>query len=122
MILVSTKYPHVEYIFLGHLLFEVFFLYRYCMTPKQVTHFIRNCSWKFKCTKTWDSLLPAKPYTFKSIRFCPDCKENVRLVESERSLFLAIEHNQCVAIPLEITNVYKQSKKHLIGSIKVDKQ
>ena len=44
----------------------------------------------------------------------------MRLVNSERSLFLAIEHNQCVAIPLEITNVYKQSKKHLIGSIKVD--
>jgi hypothetical protein len=89
------------------------------MTSKNVTHFIRNCSWKFKCAKTWDSLLPAKPYTFESTRYCTDCKENVKLVNSERSLFLAIEFNQCVAIPLEITNVYKQSKKRLIGSIKM---
>ena len=90
------------------------------MASKEDRHLIRNCTWKFKCTKTWDSLLPAKPYTFESTRFCPDCKENVRLVENERSLFLAIEFNQCVAIPLEITNVYKQSKKHLIGSIKMN--
>lgn len=105
--------------FYPHLHFEVFFLYRYLMTSKKVTHFIRNCSWKFKCDKTWDSLLPTKPYTFESTRYCPDCKENVRLVNSESSLFLAIEHNQCVSIPLEITNVYKQSQKHLMGSIKM---
>ena len=89
------------------------------MTSKKVTHFIRNCSWKFKCTTTWDSLLPANNYVFERRRYCPDCKENVHLVTSESCLFLAIEHNQCVAIPLEITNAYKQSKKHLIGSIKM---
>ena len=89
------------------------------MTPKQVTHFIRNCSWKFKCTRTWDSLLPAKSYAFESTRFCPDCKENVRLVENERSLFLAIEHNQCVAIPFDITNSKKQLDMPLVGSLKL---
>ena len=88
------------------------------MTSKKVTHLIRNCSWKFKCTKTWDSLLPAKPYTFESTRYCPDCKENVRLVTSESSLFLAIEHNQCVAIPFEITNTQKMLDIPLLGSLK----
>jgi len=92
------------------------------MTSKKVTHFIRNCSWKFKCTRTWDSLSQAKPYVFEKIRYCSDCKENVRLVESERSLFLAIEHNQCVAIPFDITNVHKQLNMPLIGSIKVNEK
>ena len=89
------------------------------MTSKYRTHLIRNCSWKFKCTKTWDSLLPTKPYTYESTRFCPDCKENVRLVESESSLFLAIEHNQCVAIPFDITNTKKQLDMPLVGSLKM---
>ena len=88
------------------------------MSPNEDRNLIRNCSWKFKCTKTWDSLLIAKPYVFERIRYCPDCKENVRLVESESSLLLAIEFNQCVAIPFEITNSHKQLNMPLVGSIK----
>lgn len=84
-------------------------------------HLIRNCTWKFKCTRTWDSLELAKPYTFESTRYCPDCKENVRLVNSESSLFLAIEHNYCVAIPFEITNFKKMLDQPLLGSIKFKK-
>jgi hypothetical protein len=90
------------------------------MSPIKDDHLIRNCSWKFKCNKTWDSLLEAKPYSFKRTRYCPDCKENVRLVESEKSLFLAIEHNQCVAIPFEITRFSKQLNKPLLGAIKLN--
>ena len=89
------------------------------MASKNITHLIRNCSWKFKCTKTWDSLLLAKPYVYGKIRYCPDCKENVRLVDNESSLFLAIEHNHCVAIPFEITNTHKQLNMPLLGSIKL---
>lgn len=88
------------------------------MIAKKNKHLIRNCSWKFKCTKTWDSLELAKPYAYERVRYCPDCKENVRLVESESSLFLAIEFNQCVAIPFDITNVHKQLNTPLMGSIK----
>ena len=93
------------------------------MTPNEDRNLIRNCSWKFKCTKTWDSLLVAKPYAFERIRYCPDCKENVHLVTSESSLLLAIEHNHCVAIAFEITHFKKQLDqmgKPLVGSIKMD--
>jgi len=85
---------------------------------KKDRHLIRNCSWKFECTRTWSSLLPTKSYTYESTRYCPDCKENVRLVNDESSLFLAIEHNQCVAIPFEITNTKKMLNRPLLGSLK----
>jgi hypothetical protein len=91
------------------------------MTSENVTHLIRNCSWKFKCTRTWDSLARDKRYVFDKIRYCEDCKENVRLVDNESSLFLAIEFNQCVAIPFEITNVKKTLNQPLLGSIKIKK-
>ncbi len=89
------------------------------MTPAKVTHLIRNCSWKFKCSRTWDSLSQAKPYVFGKIRYCSDCNENVRLVESQSELFMAIELNQCVAIPFEITNINKMLEKPLVGSVKM---
>ena len=89
------------------------------MTPTKVTHLIRNCSWKFQCKRSWDSLSQAKPYVFEKIRYCSDCKENVRLVGSESELFMAIEFNQCVAIPFDITNVHKQLNMPLVGSIKM---
>jgi hypothetical protein len=57
---------------------------------------------------------------FERRRYCPDCKENVHLVTSESSLFLAIEHNYCVAIPFEITNFKKMLNQPLLGSIKMD--
>ena len=93
------------------------------MTSSEDRNLIRNCSWKFKCTKTWDSLLIAKPYAFERRRYCPDCKENVHLVTSESSLLLAIEHNYCVAIAFEITHLKQQLDqmgKPLVGSIKMD--
>ena len=93
------------------------------MTPNEDRNLIRNCSWKFKCTKTWDSLLPAKHFVYEKRRYCPDCKENVHLVTSESSLLLAIEHNYCVAIAFEITHLKKQLDqmgKPLVGSIKMD--
>ena len=85
------------------------------MTPTKVTHLVRNCSWKFKCKRTWDSLTLVKPYVFEKIRYCSDCKENVRLIGSESELFMAIEFNQCVAIPFDITNVHKQLNMPLVG-------
>jgi len=93
------------------------------MDNKESRHLIRNCSWKFKCTKTWDSLLPAKPYAFERRRYCPDCKENVKLITDERSLLLAIEHNYCVAIAFEITHLKQQLEqmdKPLVGSIRLN--
>jgi hypothetical protein len=82
------------------------------------THLLRNCSWKFKCERLWDSLLETKSYRSDKVRFCPDCSENVYFVSSESEVFLAIEQNKCIAIPFEITDVHKQMNKTLIGSIK----
>jgi hypothetical protein len=39
-------------------------------------------------------------------------------VESENSLLLAIEFNQCVAIPFDTANAYEQLNISLVGSIK----
>ena len=91
------------------------------MESTKITHLIRNCAWKFKCNKTWDSLLHAEHYVFEKVRYCPDCKENVHLVRSEKSLLLAIDHNNCVAIPFEITMSYQQMNKPLLGSIQINK-
>ena len=87
------------------------------MTPKKENHLIRNCSWKFKCKKTWDSLLETKEYSYQKIRYCPDCKEDVHLVASEKELFIKIEHDRCVAIPFEITRFSKQLNRPLLGSV-----
>lgn len=89
------------------------------MTPSKVTHLIRNCSWKFQCKRTWDSLSRDKRYVFDKVRYCSDCKENVHLIESESQLFMAIEFDHCVAIPFEITHVHKQMNMTLVGSMKM---
>lgn len=73
------------------------------------------------CTQSWDSLLEAKYYVYDKVRFCPDCNEKVYIVGSEAELFLAIEHDKCVAIPFDITNAKKQLRKPLLGSIKLNK-
>lgn len=82
---------------------------------------IRNCSWKFRCSQSWDSLLEAQYYAYDRVRFCPDCKEKVYIINDESELFLAIEHDRCVAIPFDITNTAKQLDKVMLGSIKLDK-
>jgi len=91
------------------------------MTPKNEKHLIHNCSWKFKCKKTWDSLLETKEYSYQKIRYCPDCKEDVHLVASEKELFIKIEHDRCVAIPFEITRFSKQLDRPLLGAVRIKK-
>jgi len=86
----------------------------------RITHLIRNCSWKKKCSRSWDSLTPAQHYQFDLIRHCPDCNENVHLVADEADLLQAIESNYCVAIPFDITNLKKQLDRPLLGSVKID--
>lgn len=86
----------------------------------KITHLIRNCSWKKKCSRTWNSLVEAKYMNYELIRFCPDCKEKVHLVADEQDLLQAIESNYCVAIPFDITNLKKQIDGPLLGSIRID--
>jgi hypothetical protein len=59
------------------------------------TEVIRNCEFRFKCTKTWDSL----EVTSKSTqRFCSECKRLVRYCQTPDELESAIIDNECVAI------------------------
>lgn len=88
------------------------------MTSAGFTHLIRNCSWKFKCNRTWDSLLKVESYAFERTRHCPDCKENVYLISNERDLLLSVEFNKCVAIPLGMTKIHKKTNMYLLGSLR----
>lgn len=56
---------------------------------------LRNCSFKFQCPKSWDSL---KRTDQINVRYCDHCKENVYFCDSSRELREAIEKNYCVAI------------------------
>lgn len=55
---------------------------------------IRNCEFRFQCTKTWDSLKPTEDL---SVRFCEQCQRTVHYCRNETELHEAIVKNQCVA-------------------------
>lgn len=55
---------------------------------------IRNCEFRFQCTKTWDSLKPTEDL---SIRFCEQCQRTVHYCRNETELHDAIVKNKCVA-------------------------
>jgi Zn finger protein HypA/HybF involved in hydrogenase expression len=58
---------------------------------------IRNCSFKFRCEKTWNELEKGKD---PKIRYCKNCKEDVYYVRTDKELRSAIEHDFCVAIEI----------------------
>ena len=55
---------------------------------------IRNCSWGYKCEKTWGSLIVSDNYT---IRFCDACEKEVYLCKTKRELADSVLLNRCVA-------------------------
>jgi|LakMenEpi03Aug12_release.lakeMendotaPanAssembly.Ray.scaffolds.fasta_scaffold664416_2 hypothetical protein len=59
---------------------------------------IRNCHFKFKCEKKWETLLVINDYHDR--RFCNSCQKDVHLVESISDLRKALEFDLCVAVPL----------------------
>lgn len=56
---------------------------------------LRNCQFKFKCPKQWDSL---ERTNRTDVRFCDHCKEKVYFCHTSHELREAIEKNYCVAI------------------------
>ena len=56
---------------------------------------IRNCTFAFRCTQTWDSLSPTND---SSVRYCKDCDRGVHLCRTDSELTDAIKQNYCVAI------------------------
>ena len=59
---------------------------------------IRNCEFRFKCPKTWDSL---KKTDDESIRFCDQCNRTVHFCKTAGELQRAIIKNQCVALEIK---------------------
>lgn len=63
---------------------------------------IRNCTFKFKCEKKWESLEVIEDYYDR--RYCNDCQKDVHLVENIFDLRKALEFDLCVAVPLRETD------------------
>lgn len=59
---------------------------------------IRNCIFRFKCTKTWEDL---KETTEKTKRFCNHCGETVHYCKTSSELRKAIIKNYCVAVEMK---------------------
>ncbi len=76
------------------------------MKPKLPTHLVRNCEFKYACSKTWSSLQAIPGINEDLIRYCDDCYQKVYLLQSEKLLLWHIENNDCVAIPFEMTQRY----------------
>ena len=61
---------------------------------------IRNCNIKYRCPKSWHSL---EKTSDDNIKFCHECEENVYYCSDKDSLLIAMQHNHCVAIPINET-------------------
>jgi hypothetical protein len=60
-----------------------------------MTEVIRNCEFRIKCPKSWDSLeLTLNPRQ----RLCHECKRLVHHCRTPEELQMAIESDECVAI------------------------
>ena len=58
---------------------------------------IRNCRFKFKCTKTWDSL---DQTSVPGIKYCHECDRGVHYCEDQSELDHALLQDWCVALIL----------------------
>jgi hypothetical protein len=81
---------------------------------------LRNCTFKFKCTQTWEGL---ERTDIGTTRRCNVCSEYVYFVETDKRLAEAIKLNQCVAIAKEPLKIYVGSLRPLeeYNRIKVNK-
>jgi hypothetical protein len=87
---------------------------------------IRNCEFKFRCTKTWESLESLENYP-KGIKYCSTCLRDVFLVETDAELKKAVWANRCVAIPLQMRISMIEEKAldglkrgHSIGHVSIE--
>jgi hypothetical protein len=71
---------------------------------------LRNCTFRFKCTQTWEGL---ERTDIGTTRRCNICSEYVYFVETDKRLAEAIKLNQCVAIAKEPLKIYVGSLRPL---------
>lgn len=73
---------------------------------------IRNCTFAFKCDKTWESLNKTNT---PDIRFCDACQHEVFWCNTKEQLAEAIALNRCIAISIE-DKITRKSHK-LMGKV-----
>jgi hypothetical protein len=56
---------------------------------------IRNCIFRFRCDRKWESL---KPTENAGIRSCDDCGKFVYRCQTDEELVDAVSQNRCVAV------------------------
>ena len=59
---------------------------------------IRNCEFRFKCPKDWDSLLKTHD---PKVRHCNECNRRVVYCKKASELQRAIIDNDCVAVEIK---------------------
>ena len=86
---------------------------------------IRNCEFKYKCSKTWESLESLENYP-EGVKYCSTCLRDVFLVETDLELKKAVWANRCVAIPLKMrisiiedTALKTMKVGHTVGHVSV---
>ena len=65
---------------------------------------IRNCSWGYKCEKTWDDLLALES---SDHRYCDACDRNVYLCKTADELLASVLLNRCVAFDQNLVEKLK---------------
>ena len=71
---------------------------------------IRNCEFRVKCPRTWDSLSATGD---PSLRSCDECKRTVRYCRTPDELHAAIVKNECVAVELYVGG--ETAPRRLVG-------
>lgn len=87
---------------------------------------IRNCEFKYKCSKTWESLESLENYP-EEVKYCSTCLRDVFLVETDLELKKAVWANRCVAIPLKMrisiieeTAIKRRKEGHMVGHVSAE--
>jgi hypothetical protein len=82
---------------------------------------IRNCEFKLKCPKEWESLKTND--SLENKRFCEVCQNVVYYVQNEEELAFRVWRNHCIAIPAELgrkifeKEIIKSASKPLMGHV-----
>ncbi len=59
---------------------------------------IRNCNFKYKCPKSWSTLIATSE---DNVRYCDHCDRGVHYCRDKNELMTAMENDWCVAIPID---------------------
>ena len=73
---------------------------------------IKNCQVKYRCPKTWGSLIKTED---ARIRYCNECDRGVHSCSNEDDLLDAMKNDWCVAIQIDSSD--RNERIELIGDV-----